>query len=98
MTRSLAIAALVASLLAGAAVPVSAQSGNAGFGTCLGLMFSNAAERTAQCGSFRGDSESTDAIMGDGDAEPGCEVSSLLRGLEYGERIHVAEPYNPCDK
>ncbi|MGV3650256.1 MAG: hypothetical protein ACO1OK_02435 [Devosia sp.] len=96
MIRYIAIAALSAALSAGAAVPVSAQSGNPGFGTCFGLMFSNPAEQVAQCGTFRGDSEPpSDAIMGDGDGSD-CKYSSLLRDLEYGERIHVATA-GPCD-
>ncbi|MGV3649801.1 MAG: hypothetical protein ACO1OK_00115, partial [Devosia sp.] len=71
------------------------QSGNPGFGTCFGLMFSNPAEHVAQCGTFRGGDEPSDAIMGDGDGSD-CKYSSLLRGLEYGERIRVAGP-GPCE-
>ena len=96
MIRYLAIAALSASLAAGAAMPVSAQSGNPGFGSCFGLMLTNPSEQVAQCGTFRGDNApASDAIMGDGDAPSDCKYSTLLRGLEYGERIHVADP-DPC--
>jgi hypothetical protein len=95
MLRFVAIAALAASLAAGATIPASAQSADPGFGACLGLMFANPSGHTAQCGTFRGDEPGTDAIMGDGDSSCGG-YALLLRGLEHGERIDVAGPIDPC--